>query len=112
MKKGRQMLRKIGIAGLIIFLSVCPARGQFSFVAGKVETIRWSLDPEQVTGLDHHVIDLEGKWKFSTEPGKFFYKEGNPQELDHIEVPGEWVIQGYDEIPGNYAGYFRTFELP
>ncbi len=106
------MLRRIGIAGFIILLIICPVRGQFSYDVGKIESIRWSPLPEKVSGLDHHKMDLDGNWAFSTEPGKSFYKDGNLQEWNDIEVPGEWVMQGFDVVPGNYAGYFRTFVVP
>lgn len=112
MKNRRRMSGQTVFAIFIFFLSIGTARGQFDYDAGKVEAIRWTPDPDQVAGLDQHVIDLDGNWRFSVEPGKSFYKDGNLQEWDDIEVPGEWVMQGYEVVPGNYAGYYRTFEVP
>lgn len=105
------MLMKKVLVAFLFLLSVFSAKGQFIYDTSKVETIRWSPNPEQVTGLDHHVIDLNGSWKFSTEPEKDFFKKETIKAWNHIEVPGEWVMQGYDVDTGNYAAYFKTFEV-
>jgi len=50
-------------------------------------------------------IALDGTWKFSADI--------NAQPADkNIQVPGEWVMQGFEVKNSVYAGYQRTFEVP
>ena len=99
------------IAIIIISLSCIGVQAQFKYDKNKIETIRWTPNPKQITGLDKHVTELNGSWKFSTKPEQGFEKKDEPQSWDNIEVPGEWVMQGFDVEPATYAGYFRTFDV-
>jgi len=50
-------------------------------------------------------IALDGTWKFSADI--------NAQPADkNIQVPGEWVMQGFEVKKSVFAGYQRTFEVP
>ena len=57
-------------------------------------------------------IPLSGVWDFCPAPGHEFWKEPQNLEWSKIEVPGEWVMQGFEVEKGKAAGYFRKFLLP
>lgn len=63
------------------------------------------------TDMKGNSVSLNGTWKFNPAPPAGFYKETNPPGSD-IEVPGEWVMQGFYVEKGKGAGYSRTFTLP
>lgn len=50
-------------------------------------------------------VELSGTWSFSPS---FESKTA----LKPIEVPGEWVMQGFEVDKGVAAGYFRSFNVP
>lgn len=49
-------------------------------------------------------LSLTGKWEFIADRAT--------GKKDEIEVPGEWVMQGYSVKPHTYAGYSRSFTIP
>lgn len=55
---------------------------------------------------------LNGKWLFNPTPEADFWKQKDITQWAAIEVPGEWVMQGFTVTPKRAAGYFRTFILP
>lgn len=57
-------------------------------------------------------IDLNGSWQFCDSIGPDRRQEHFPVGGASIEVPGEWVMQGFQVKPGNTAGYSRSFSLP
>ena len=50
-------------------------------------------------------ISLDGTWKFSSDI------ENQPCDKN-IQVPGEWVMQGFEVKKSVYAGYQKNFSLP
>lgn len=55
---------------------------------------------------------LNGTWKFSPAAPASFSHPGNTATWADIEVPGQWINQGFD-IPATQAtGYHRDFEIP
>lgn len=100
---------------LLVLLFLCASMGlqaQFSYDSVKLETIRWSPKPKQVTGINNFTVDLNGSWYFNENPHKNFWKNQKHKDWKKIEVPGEWVMQGYEVAKGMAAGYKRTFVLP
>lgn len=67
---------------------------------------RLSPLPEEI-----HPLSLNGKWKFNPSPEEAFWKL-LPTGWKDIEVPGEWVMQGFEVEKGKPAGYSRTFTIP
>lgn len=72
-----------------------------------------SLRPRTVAGLPAAPQDLGGTWKFNA--GR---PAGDPPAAadaapswSDIQVPGEWVMQGFTVTPETPAAYFRTFTL-
>jgi beta-galactosidase len=55
--------------------------------------------------LQSDKISLDGTWKFSTDVANL------PCDKN-IQVPGEWVMQGFEVKPFTAAGYQKNFSLP
>jgi hypothetical protein len=68
------------------------------------EMPRLSPVPESPQKADGEILNLNGTWQFSAGAGD--------QAFHNIEVPGEWVMQGFKVKPGAYAEYRRTFSIP
>lgn len=61
------------------------------------------LSPLPVTSKKEALISLNGTWQFRPDAGTAW---------KNIEVPGEWVMQGFTVKPGMYAAYKREFRIP
>lgn len=57
-------------------------------------------------------VSLDGVWQFNPKPKANFWKATSVSDWKTIEVPGEWIMQGYEVETGKPAGYFRTFRVP
>lgn len=57
-------------------------------------------------------LSLNGQWAFSPLPEHKFWEKKTIHHWDSIQVPGEWVMQGFKVEKNKSAGYFRTFTLP
>lgn len=80
-----------------------------SVLAAKVDVPRLSPMPERVMS---ERVPLAGKWLFNPAPDEGFWKQTSVAGWKDIEVPGEWVMQGFEVEKGRKAGYFRTFAIP
>ena len=56
-------------------------------------------------------LELGGTWKFSPSAPAGFEKDAAHDDWADIQVPGEWVMQGFQVQPKTPAAYFRTFIL-
>jgi beta-galactosidase len=66
---------------------------------------RLSPVPESGKESKSKILSLNGTWRF--------YPDGNQTSPDqNIEVPGEWVMQGFSVNPGTFALYRRDFKIP
>lgn len=63
---------------------------------------RLSPRPATVAGANDPVISLNGKWQFAIDN----------TNKGHIEVPGEWEMQGYFLKEGQAGIYTREFNIP
>lgn len=68
------------------------------------------LSPSLVTHKEAKV-SLNGEWHFNPSPSVEFWKERNVN-WSLIQVPGEWVMQGFEVEKGKAAAYSRTFTVP
>lgn len=59
--------------------------------------------PAAVNGLKVGRLDLNGLWQFRPAPAT---------DWRPIQVPGEWVMQGFTVAPGVAAGYRNDFVVP
>lgn len=57
-------------------------------------------------------FSLNGVWQFSATPEDRFWDNQHIGQWDNLEVPGQWVMQGFEVEKGKTAGYFRTFFVP
>jgi len=70
--------------------------------------------PASVAGIDKLQVSLNGTWHFNPNPPKEFWKAIVPTGKDwaNIEVPGEWVMQGFTVAKDTATGYWRKFDIP
>jgi len=69
--------------------------------------------PTQTGNVQHPILSLVGTWKFSPmSPEDFPECVNEVQTFADINVPGEWVMQGFDVPEGKAAGYYREFDVP
>lgn len=57
-------------------------------------------------------ISLDGTWRFTPKAAAKFNGLENTDSWATIQVPGEWVMQGFDVTPGDAAGYVRHIDIP
>lgn len=63
--------------------------------------------------IEKQKISLSGQWLFNPAPEEGFWKSAAADDgWKEIEVPGEWVMQGFEVEKGKAAGYDRTFNVP
>lgn len=62
--------------------------------------------------LEKQKVPLAGSWQFNPSPEKEFWKKDRVNNWKNIDVPGEWVMQGFEVEKGKAAGYYRTFTVP
>ncbi len=62
--------------------------------------------------VENQKVPLSGRWQFNPSPEKNFWEKQQVNHWKNIEVPGEWVMQGFEVEKGKAAGYFRTFTVP
>jgi len=75
---------------------------------------RLSPRPVEVSGVSTAAVDLAGLWQFNPGPPPGFETANDKPGTGwaDIQVPGEWVMQGFKVAPGKAAGYRRTFNIP
>jgi beta-galactosidase len=75
---------------------------------------RLSPRPAGVAGLAGALLSLNGRWKFNPlspeEPGAV--SAASAASWRDIEVPAEWVMQGFKVEANRSACYVREFDLP
>lgn len=57
-------------------------------------------------------VALSGNWLFNPAPETSFWKTEAEKNWKTIEVPGEWIMQGFEVEKGKAAGYIRMFTIP
>ncbi len=75
---------------------------------------RLSPLPVEIPGVSPLRLSLDGTWLFDPSPERGFWKKeahGGPRWRP-IQVPGEWVMQGFAVKPHTAAAYLRTFHFP
>ncbi len=77
-----------------------------------LEGIGLSLPSVDRKGKPANMLSLDGVWKFNTAPAAKFWKgQADVSDWSDIEVPGEWVMQGFEVATNTAAGYVRTFDV-
>lgn len=62
--------------------------------------------------VEKQKVSLTGNWQFNPSPEKNFWEKSTINNWKSIEVPGEWVMQGFEVEKGKAAGYYRAFAIP
>ena len=76
---------------------------------------RLSPRPQLVAGVNQLNVDLGGTWHFNPAPTDGFEARSMPPDgtgWSDIQVPGEWVMQGFTVQADKAAGYLRSFNVP
>lgn len=78
------------------------------------EMPRLTPRPVWVGGVYQLQLSLNGTWQFNPEPPKNFCIADTlrGEGWSDIEVPGEWVMQGFEVAKDMAAGYRRQFTIP
>ena len=79
------------------FLTALPAPA--------VAVPRLSPRPAAVAGVAQPILDLAGTWTFRPDPAEAALSAP-------IQVPGEWVMQGFEVKAEQAAAYEREFSIP
>ena len=67
--------------------------------------------PESLDGTEPVKVSLCGMWDFYPNISESFPLTIESPKAS-IEVPGEWIMQGFEVDTGSFAGYKREFSLP
>jgi len=70
--------------------------------------------PYEVSGISQALISLNGQWDFNSAPPADFWKKIRTKQLkwNTIQIPGEWLMQGFSVEPGSPAVYARKVNIP
>lgn len=69
--------------------------------------------PISVGGLNQFQVDLNGKWRFNPTPDEGFQNPDTAVDnWPYINVPGEWVMQGFNAPTDKAVGYRKTIGIP
>ncbi len=89
-------------------ISMTRLYAQDSIVLKKLSPV-----PQKVNGSTEVKTSLNGTWYFNPAPEK---NAENSTAINKswakIEVPGEWVMQGFTVVKNAWAGYARSFDVP
>ncbi|MBI9016326.1 MAG: glycoside hydrolase family 2 [Phycisphaerae bacterium] len=80
-----------------------------------VEVFGTKISPKPIhtAGVKNPILYLDGKWLFNPKAPEDISTIIKPSaDFKNIDVPGEWVMQGFNVEPGTPAAYFKTFNLP
>ena len=78
-----------------------------------LKTIGLSMPSVERGGSPEKLVLLNDTWKFNPSPvSAFWQKEKFGIGWSDIDVPGEWIMQGFEVAAEKAAGYTRKFDLP
>lgn len=94
---------------VLCFLLTLPAAANDSIYALK----RLSPVPIMVNGQSDVKLNLNGSWYSNPASKDLSLTDQNDfSNWKKIEVPGEWVMQGFKVAKNHWAVYSRTFKVP
>ncbi len=75
---------------------------------------RLSPRPVAVAGIKSPLVSLDGRWQFTPKPPLGFenFSAAQTKPWAKIQVPGEWVMQGFEVASNSVAAYWREFQIP
>ena len=100
--------RSLILVGLLLSTAIASAQKTDS-IRREIRSMGYDLPrlspvPLGIKGNEPTFLSLNGTWQFASEDGGHGYS--------NIEVPGEWVMQGFKVKPGTFAEYRKTFNVP
>jgi hypothetical protein len=115
MKKERISMTAVILVLLTLVGTIAAdQKGKACVNENEFEPGQLSPRPVVVAGAKELQVNLGGRWRFNASAPNDFWKLGSSTSagLSDIEVPGEWVMQGF-EAPNDVAvGYRRGFKVP
>ena len=97
---------------LTIIILICQLT--FTGIAQELPIPVYTPKPISVQGIHKPLINLNGEWNFCAAPQKGFWESVNPKKLSWspIQVPGEWLMQGFIVEANRRAAYWRKIAIP
>ncbi len=91
-----------------------PATEKIICTKAPAKMPRLTPRPTSVSSIDKLQVGLNGRWHFNPNPPEDFWSTDAQTSTSwaDIEVPGEWVMQGFSVEKDTAAGYRRQFTLP
>ena len=90
-----------------------PAEAHSPNAFNGVPVPRYTPRPVMVADVqDLLKVNLNGTWQFHPSPVAQWWKNSSLAGFKPIDVPGEWVMQGFTVAGGTGAAYRRTFSVP
>jgi beta-galactosidase len=82
-------------------------------ISAEVTVPPLTMRPVSVAGTPAMPVDLSGTWRFNPAPPAELatITATSASHWKEIQVPGEWVMQGFHVKPDTPAAYFCTFSL-
>ncbi|MCP5538002.1 MAG: glycoside hydrolase family 2 [Akkermansiaceae bacterium] len=77
-----------------------------------LENIQYTPIPDSQKTEPSWLLSLNGTWRFSPKAPESFASLTPDKNWANIEVPGQWINQGFDIDPKQPTAYMRTFEVP
>lgn len=96
---------------LILFLASNYIQAQYRYDNGLIDNIRWSPSPTFVGGVKQVRVDLNQNWEF-TVSDSINIVNLDKENFSSIEVPGEWVMQGFEVKKNEFGLYSKKFRIP
>ncbi len=100
---------------ILLLLAILITLTLYNGYAQEISAIPdFSPKPSYVGNTDTPIVSLNGKWQFLVEPPAEFWKSPKKKNVnwDEIQVPGEWVMQGFDVKPNTMAAYYKEILVP
>lgn len=107
-------IRNIYLLALTLFLAfshIAKAAGPQTVAAAATTHTPPRLSPA-TDNDERYRLSLDGPWRFTTKAPSGFCGLEDTGSWATIQVPGEWVMQGFEVTPGDAAGYVRHVDIP
>jgi len=101
------------VVSRVRLLALSPGAKPLAALPVIVSTPRLSPRPQSVGGVKNPQLDLSGTWRFlPNAPKDFATAPATETGWENINVPGEWVMQGFTPPGWAVKGYRRAVTIP
>jgi len=92
----------------VVFFSATANAADTTYVLKRISPVPITTD-----NISNVKLNLNGSWYFNPAPERDFENRIALNSFwKKIEVPGEWVMQGFSVEKNKWAGYSRSFTIP